>query len=1133
MMRKIFTILLFIPIVLVAQKPFVNNITPTNVEFGETVTISGSNLSGTPRVFFGGVEASGVNVISDNLIEVTVPAGATQSSIIVLNNGLVTQSSQHFFISFGGSDISNYDAEYDDISTTEQAASDICMCDLNGDDKNDIVIVHAVLSNNDSQNEVTIFLNNTTGTGAFTGPTDFQLDQTLNNSINESGFNSVACGDIDNDGDNDLAFTSNLSTNPRDVYVYSNDGSATFSEEDDTSLFLPTTSGGDQRTPRSIHIADMDRDGIADLVVGNLSDDNTFHIFKNTGSFAFDNAVEIAGTATGESTGILDVADFNNDEYLDVVTLTFRESNTGIYFFKNTSSIDNFNFELQETVTNGGQNTDIAIGDFDSDGLNDIVATSRNTGLISVFENQSTTGQINFGTSNNVTTTGSAASGVTLADLNGDGKLDIASSNATGDIYIFENTGSGSISFGNEQVLSTNSTTLFIASGDLNGDAKPDLAYTQSVQTSEVGNLAIILNRNCVVPQLSPTPGGGGVFCSNPETFTLTATASPGATYDWTVTGNTNLIGGASFSTGTTNSATFQLSTNATTTIQVTINQDGTCAAQTDTEVYTIAGSVTASPAITPLGGVQCAGDDVTLSTTTTFENYFWTLPDGSTQTSATVVLNSISTSDAGTYTLRVQNSGSCSSSEVSIDVEVSQPPLLEIINNNLDNFCAGTNVSLEVPDFTSDFTYEWQLNGTDFGTGSDQASISTNQGGDYTVEVTDVNTCLTETATYTINSIALPNSVADGPTETCVDFLTSFTSASTGQGSFTLEYEWVVEDVDNGNAVIHTATTQDLDFTFTTAGNYNVILNTNYDPSEVYAGPLGTDICVGTTQIAVTASDPPTSLTFNEADGVQKCQADVISIGVTGSGISSYSWSLRNAEASNDTIISSNVSTSDNINLSIPIGIDSVYAIADVVTGVNCIVRDSILVRNFPSNVDIELSDFSTPDIITLEEENFVNLNALNLDISTVRWRPNDIMSDSTAQTVTVNPNQPSTIITLLGVDASGCNVSTQVEIVLDNIRPKRTFSPNGDLMNDCWEILNTLPTNIADPANDPVAGCKVYIFDSKGRNIKVADAPFDNNCVWDGNSNGSPVPEGIYYFVFKCPDDQMSKSGSILLAR
>lgn len=1122
MMRKILSIILFVPLMAMAQKPFINSISPTNVEFGETVTITGSNLSGSPRVFFGAVEAASVNVISSGLIEAIVPAGATKSSITVLNNSLMAQSSQQFFISFQGSDISNYDSEYDDISTTEQAASDICMCDLNSDGKNDIVIVHNVQSTNDSQNEVTIFLNNTTGTDAFVSPTDFQLNQTLNNSINQSGFSSVACGDVDNDGDNDLVFTSNLGTNPRDIYVYSNNGAATFTERDDTSLSLPATAGGDQRIPRSIQISDMDRDGLSDLVVGNNTD-NTFHIFKNSGSFNFDNPVEIS--ANNEPTGILDVVDFDNDGNLDVVTLTFRVSNTGIHFFKNNSSINNFNFEYQETVSNGGQNSDIISGDVNNDGLIDIVVASRNTGLISIFENQSTSGQINFGTSNNVSTSGTAASGVTLADLNGDGQLDIASSNATGGIYIFENTTTGSISFDTEEIQTTNSTTQFIVSGDLNGDAKPDLAYTQSVQTSEVGNLAIILNRNCVVPQLSPGPSDGGVFCSNPETFTLTATASPGATYDWTVTGNTN-AGGNSFSTGTTNSATFDLASNATTTIQVTITQDGTCSAQADTEVFTIAASVTGNPTINiSQAGVLCAGDNVTLSTPGTYDNYFWTLPDGSIQTSSTVQFNPVTTANAGTYNLRVQNSGSCSSSEVSIDLEVSDPPLLEIINNNLDNFCAGTNISLEVPDFRSDgFTYEWQLNNTDFGAGS-VASISTNQGGNYTVEVTDINTCVTETANYTVNSIALPTSIANGPTETCVDFLTSFTSASTGSGGFTLEYEWVVEDATN--AIIQTATSQDFDFTFPATGTYDVILNTNYANSEVYAGPGASDICVASDVITVTVSDAP-SISFNIANRTQKCQAETINVNLTGpaSGtISSYAWSIRNAAANpNDTILSANFSTSADIDLDIPIGVDSAYAIVSIATTIGCNVIDSVLVRNFPSNADISSLDVdASNDEITLDEDNFVRLTAVGL--TNVNWEPTDIFDNPNAIDVTAFPDQPSTTIIVTGTDDNNCTVSSQLTLTLDNLRPKRTFSPNGDGLNDCWEILNSSQPN--------TEGCKIYVFDARGRNIKVADAPFENNCVWDGNFNGSPVPEGVYYYVLKCDDSQMSKSGSILLAR
>ena len=182
------------------------------------------------------------------------------------------------------------------------------------------------------------------------------------------------------------------------------------------------------------------------------------------------------------------------------------------------------------------------------------------------------------------------------------------------------------------------------------------------------------------------------------------------------------------------------------------------------------------------------------------------------------------------------------------------------------------------------------------------------------------------------------------------------------------------------------------------------------------------------------------------------------------------------------------------------------------------------MLVRNFPSNADIGSPDAdASNDEIILEEENFVRLSAQGL--TNVSWEPAEIFDNPTAIDVTAFPNQPSTTITVTGTDDNNCTVASQLTLTLDNLRPKRTFSPNGDGMNDCWEILNSSQPN--------TQGCKIYVFDAKGRNIKVADAPFENNCVWDGNSNGSPVPEGVYYFVLKCDDSQMSKSGSILLAR
>ncbi|NMC41216.1 MAG: T9SS type B sorting domain-containing protein [Bacteroidales bacterium] len=63
--------------------------------------------------------------------------------------------------------------------------------------------------------------------------------------------------------------------------------------------------------------------------------------------------------------------------------------------------------------------------------------------------------------------------------------------------------------------------------------------------------------------------------------------------------------------------------------------------------------------------------------------------------------------------------------------------------------------------------------------------------------------------------------------------------------------------------------------------------------------------------------------------------------------------------------------------------------------------------------------------------------------------------------------------------------------------------FTPNGDGFNDYWE----LPLNLW-------GRCEVKIYNRWGK--LVYDNP-DYNNLWDGTSDGNPVPEGAYYFVVK----------------
>lgn len=1091
-MRKLYYILLTaLSFASVAQQPVINTIAPTHIEVGETVTISGSNLGG--RVFFGGVEATSVSG-SGNIIEATVPPGVTHGAITVLNNILIARSSQNFYISYSGSTITDYDAEFL-LSSGETDAADICICDLDGDDLNDVAITHNVNDSDGAKDEISIYENQSTPAA-----TSFNKLANIDNPENTVGLIAVTCGDLDNDGLPELIFTPNQGSSLKHIYIYRNQstpGNITLNYLSALNLKLPTTSGNN-RIPRQIKVVDIDGDGKQDLVVGNDSD-ATVHIFRNTSSgvgvFSFATEDEIA--ADGESSGVLDVADFDGDGKPDIVSMPFRGNNTQIHILRNNSIPGTINFVTQSSITNGGQTNDVATGDFDEDGFIDIAVASRNTGLITTFRNSSSGSTITFDAAENINIASASPFGLDLGDINGDGKIDIVSSFASSHVFVIPNTStSGNVSFGTHEQINTTSTTQYVCVGDLNGDAKPDIAFTHDIsQNGPIGNLGVFINRNCLAPEIKPL---GFSFCQGAN-FRLFATNALDATYTWDITAGAGTPPG---STGANNFADFNIPSGSSVTIEVQVTQSNTtCSTPTATEVFTINNSVTTDPTINGNTGVFCAGDAVTLTSSTTNNNYQWTLPDGSILTSAAINISSVSSSDAGEYTLRVQNDGSCASSEITTTVEVEEAPQKNIVNQG----CTGSNITLDIG--TSSFNYQWKQNGSDL-IGETGSTLQVSSPGTYTVDVeTTANMCVTESESFVVPTFT--TSAFDIPTETCVDSPIQLVSTSTGDNSFTITTDWeVLDNSDNPiNAAdtTHTTAGNSLDFSFNATGTYKVRLSTGYSDFEVCPNVLERSIVVSAAPV----------ITFDATDGTMKCQGDTLVVGVTSptaAEISNYQW-----------IINGDTTTNATAGAFTAIGADEVYAVLELTTTIGCVVKDSVRIVNFPTDADISSPDFDvSSDTVTLEEASSIELVADNV-ISNWLWSPESIVDNSTASSVNVFPATAMTTVTLTGIDANNCQIATTVTVILDNIRPRRTFSPNGDGVNDFWEILNT----------DVLVGCEIFIFDSRGRNMKVANSPFTNNQVWDGTSGGNQVPEGLYYFVLKCDDSSLSKSGSILLAR
>lgn len=179
--------------------------------------------------------------------------------------------------------------------------------------------------------------------------------------------------------------------------------------------------------------------------------------------------------------------DFNDDGLLDVVVTSNNSTTTLIY--QNTSTTTTTSFtSIPINTPRVTTNTDCA--DLNGDGLSDLIFTSEELGnnQIFIFQNTSSGGVISF----SPITPFALPKGddgdfrtprrFKVADLNLDGKPElIISDTRTGDndIFIFQNTSNGTISFNTANPFDIQATgaprTGSIAVGDLDNDQLPDI----------------------------------------------------------------------------------------------------------------------------------------------------------------------------------------------------------------------------------------------------------------------------------------------------------------------------------------------------------------------------------------------------------------------------------------------------------------------------------------------------------------------------------------------------------------------------------------------------------------------------------------------------------------------------------
>jgi hypothetical protein len=318
-------------------------------------------------------------------------------------------------------------------------------------------------------------------------PSDAQAQGFVENVI-QTGLDGpvrLVSADINQDGYQDVAVVAGTGD---EAVWYEHDGSVdpSFTAHDLTSV--RAVDG-----PRDIHVADIDADGDQDIMIVTLTPDDGGS-GENGELVWYENEGSSGGTVTFSAT-VLDeslqrprsvsTADIDGDGPVDILVASAEDSD--IFYYRSNGGV-NPTFTRRSITGDVPGVTSARAGDLDDDGDLDIAATIFEGGTeggitypgdrIVWLRNDGDTsgdGKPDF-TEVSVQTGATGAIDIDIADVNGDGALDLVSAlKDDNTIAWYENDGAASPSF-SEEVLSTTANLVWsVNTGDADGDGDIDI----------------------------------------------------------------------------------------------------------------------------------------------------------------------------------------------------------------------------------------------------------------------------------------------------------------------------------------------------------------------------------------------------------------------------------------------------------------------------------------------------------------------------------------------------------------------------------------------------------------------------------------------------------------------------------
>jgi hypothetical protein len=207
--------------------------------------------------------------------------------------------------------------------------------------------------------------------------------------------------------------------------------------------------------------------GNLDILATTYANNVVWDLFGDgTGKFAFATPSSIS---VGTNPTVVAPGDINNDGRLDFVTVNAGSGTVSVMLGNGAGG---FTAAAGSPITVGGADgQSIALGDVNGDGNLDIVSSNTDAGTLSVLLGNGTGGFIAEGSPFAV---GTGPQSVALADVNGDGRLDIVTANwiSNNVSILLRNAGAG---FTSTAPTFVSGAPFYAALADMNGDGRIDI----------------------------------------------------------------------------------------------------------------------------------------------------------------------------------------------------------------------------------------------------------------------------------------------------------------------------------------------------------------------------------------------------------------------------------------------------------------------------------------------------------------------------------------------------------------------------------------------------------------------------------------------------------------------------------